>query len=1198
MRIEQRFLSYWVAIASSIMALLLSLWLEPIITRTIGAFFYISIAITTWYGGRKPGMLAVLLSGLALDYYFFPSLHQFQIAYLDDLPRLLLVAVVGFIINLLTSNLQESTQAATERNLLLQQEQATRANAEHLLQKLDAERHRLEQVLQQMPVGVAIAESPSGKLLFHNDEAIRLLGHPLLKTETYQSYSEYGAVHSDGQLYQPEDYPMSRSLLSGQVVKAEEMLYRKGDGTTTLFSVSATPIRDQAGHIISTVATFEDIHDRKQLELSLQTSEAKLSEILNNAGASIVSMRIFSDCSWEYDYYSAGCEAIFGYTATEMVQDIWWSRILPEDQETVILPGLNEIVAGRSTRMVYRFQHKDGSLRWISTDLSTHWDPQHNCWQAIAVDTDISDRKQAELALRANEENLRLLLHHAPVGIAMFDREMRYITMSQRWLDDYHPGAVESYIGRSHYEVLPAIPDHYKEIHQRCLAGAVERGEGYFTGTDGIDQWTRWEVRPWYQLSGEIGGIVIFSEYINDRKQAELALQELHQSLERRVAEQTTALRTSEIRTRAMIAAIPDLLFWVKRDGTYLDVMNSRNFNLLNSASLIPGTSVYDSLPYDLAQQRIEAIQRALATGEVQVYEQRLEIEGEPQDEEVRIAVCGEDEVLLMVRDITARKRAEENLQESQRFIQQIADASPNLLYLYDVQQQRNIYSNRDTGSVLGYTPEQLRHMGETFLQQVMHPDDLAHLPAHWERLSLSQASDVTEHEYRMKQANGEWRWFYSRDVVFHRDREGRVQQILGTAQDITNLKQAQHLLAERNQQLAISNQELARATRLKDEFLANMSHELRTPLNAILGMTEGLQDEVFGTINDRQQQSLQTIEQAGVHLLELINDVLDLAKVESGQIELNYTSTDINVLCQTSLALIEHQALKKELQVELNVTTPISSLSVDKRRIRQVLVNLLNNAVKFTPNQGHITLEVSVLIAHAGEVEKPWVRFAVLDTGIGIASENIPKLFQPFIQIDGSLNRQYEGTGLGLALVKRIVELHGGKVGVSSEVGIGSCFTVDLPYEGSPISTPDRQLSGNANLQENPTDLTQSPLILLVEDNEANMMAIVGYLEMKGNRLVSASNGQAAIALVQSAHPDLILMDIQMPGMDGLEAIRQIRSLPHVSKIPIIALTALAMEGDRERCLAAGANAYLSKPVKLKQLANQIHQLLQPASI
>ena len=330
-----------------------------------------------------------------------------------------------------------------------------------------------------------------------------------------------------------------------------------------------------------------------------------------------------------------------------------------------------------------------------------------------------------------------------------------------------------------------------------------------------------------------------------------------------------------------------------------------------------------------------------------------------------------------------------------------------------------------------------------------------------------------------------------------------------------------------------------------------------------------------------------------------MINDILDVAKIESGQVTLELTATDLDSLCQSSLAFIKQQALAKRIKLIPRIPKHLPEIMLDERRIRQVLINLLNNAVKFTLEGGTITLEVSQVQRESSTTNPTplnYLKIAVIDTGIGISAENIQKLFQPFIQIDSALNRQYNGTGLGLALVKRLVEIHGGTVELTSELGVGSCFAINLPINvGFPAieEQTEQDLSGQSQIGQSQTEGLISPLILLAEDNEANIVTFSSYLEAKGYRILLANDGQQAIDLAKAEHPDLILMDIQMPVMDGLEAIKQIRLDPNLADIPIIALTALVMEGDHERCLAVGANEYLSKPIKLKQLATIIQQIL-----
>ena len=404
---------------------------------------------------------------------------------------------------------------------------------------------------------------------------------------------------------------------------------------------------------------------------------------------------------------------------------------------------------------------------------------------------------------------------------------------------------------------------------------------------------------------------------------------------------------------------------------------------------------------------------------------------------------------------------------------------------------------------------------------------------------------------------------------------------IVLVARDVTESKQNEHKLLQ-------ANEELIRVTRLKDDFLANMSHELRTPLNAILGMAEGMLDGIFGPVNERQIDSLSTIENSGKHLLSLITDILDVSKIEAGEIKLDISSVSILYLCKSSIDLIKQQALQKNIQLNLKIEHNLPDLLIDERRMRQVLLNLLSNALKFTAEGGEITLQVQII----AEV----LRISVSDNGIGIAEKDIEKLFQPFVQIDSALNRKYAGTGLGLVLVKRIVELHNGNVLVESQPDVGSCFSIELPTS---VIFADSQYSVELGKDDKYKKIYRaSELLLLAEDNQANVVTISSYLRAKGYRLELASNGQEAIDLARKLNPDLILMDIQMPIIDGLSAIEILKQDAKFDHTPIIALTALAMPGDRERATLAGASEYLGKPLKMKELLITIQRLLSSRTL
>ena len=334
------------------------------------------------------------------------------------------------------------------------------------------------------------------------------------------------------------------------------------------------------------------------------------------------------------------------------------------------------------------------------------------------------------------------------------------------------------------------------------------------------------------------------------------------------------------------------------------------------------------------------------------------------------------------------------------------------------------------------------------------------------------------------------------------------------------------------------------------------------------------------------------------------------LAKIEAGKLELYCDAANIGQICQASLLFVKPQADYKQIQLEIDILPDIPDLMLDERRIRQVAINLLSNAVKFTPAGGRVRLEVTH--AAATTEQQAWVRVAVCDTGIGISPEHLSQLFQPFVQIDSAVNRQTTGTGLGLNLVREIVELHGGRMVVSSEVGIGSRFAFDLPCGSLPFVfpllpepaaseevVPSPSVDSAATIASQPEaasgepQLRTQPLILSVDDDKTNIETLADYLEAKGYKMMAAENGREAIELTKLHRPDAVLMDVQMPVLNGLAAIQELRCDPQFAKLPIIALTALAMQGDRERCLAAGATEYMSKPVTLRVLAATIQELI-----
>ncbi len=560
-------------------------------------------------------------------------------------------------------------------------------------------------------------------------------------------------------------------------------------------------------------------------------------------------------------------------------------------------------------------------------------------------------------------------------------------------------------------------------------------------------------------------------------------------------------------------------------------------------------------------------------------------------------------DILGVSRDITTRQLAEVSLRESeekyrllveeleqriqertneitrvQRRLEVATKAAELGIWDWNILTNQLVFDEQ-MHTIYGTNPETFPGRIDSFMK-IVHPEDATNL------MSLAQAvlnGELHYHvQYRIIREDKSVRYIKAYGTVLN-DKNNQPEHIIGVVMDITQDKEAEETLR-------LANLELERAMRVKDEFLANMSHELRTPLNSILGISESLNENVAGPVNDKQSKYLNIISESGHHLLNLINDILDLSKIGAGRLELSISQFSTEALCQSSLRMVKELAQKKRLNVSYQLDPRVENIQGDERRIKQILVNLLSNAVKFSPEGQSLGLEVT------GDPAENQVTFTVWDTGIGISEENIPRLFKPFVQLDSRLSREVGGTGLGLMLVAQLARLHGGNVVVQSELGKGSRFIVSLPWN---LVTPSESIEvsesqSGSSLNKPPAQVASSR-ILLVEDTETIIIYMQDYLETKGFQVTVAHNGNEGVVFAKKILPDIILMDIQMPSMDGFEATKRIRAEASLKNVPIIALTALAMPGDREKCLQAGMNNYLSKPINLRELHQMLNEYIQP---
>lgn len=442
----------------------------------------------------------------------------------------------------------------------------------------------------------------------------------------------------------------------------------------------------------------------------------------------------------------------------------------------------------------------------------------------------------------------------------------------------------------------------------------------------------------------------------------------------------------------------------------------------------------------------------------------------------------------------------------------------------------------------------------------LVHPDDQDRIKS---EMNASVEHDVPyDTEFRVVWPDGTERALASRGKVY-RDATGRPLRMSGVCLDITERR----LAAEQRQ----AREAAEVANRAKSNFLASMSHELRTPLNAIIGFSELLENHTFGDLNERQQRYVTNVLTSGRHLLQLINDILDLSKVEAGHMELTFSEFDVRTAFSEVQTIVGTLAMKKHLDLDVEVGDSITTLTADQSKLKQVLYNLLSNAIKFTPDGGAIRVTVRLAPEIGVEEGGEWIEVAVADTGIGLKSEDQERIFDTFEQVDSAYAREQQGTGLGLALSRRFVELHGGRIWVESEVGKGSTFRFVLPLKARPVTAEGTDKVGATSAAQE-----TGPLVLVAEDDKHAGELLAQDLVQAGYRVAHATTGEQVVALAQELRPDAITLDILLPDMDGLKVLAQLKSLPETRAIPVVIVS---LTEGRELGFSLGAADWLVKP-------------------
>ena len=964
------------------------------------------------------------------------------------------------------------------------------------------------------------------------------------------------------------------------------------DGSYLWVEVNSLPIFGESGSIVCLQGTTRDISVRKRLE----KEQTRLTQILQSTPDFVGICQPESGILWQNkpfrklrpDLDIEGRNCAISELYPEWARDVVQNEGFPTatkngiwSGETALLDELgNEIP---TSQVIIAHKSDSGEIEYYSTILR-----------------DISEAKATETAIREAQAQVRDMIENIPGVIYRWlvhpdgSHELLYVSSGIREVFELDQQAflkdANEFWKRLH-------PDDFEEVErefQRCAETLEPFHSAYRLVLE--EKGTRW-VESWSLPSRlDNGGIVFDGIAIDVTDLGRL------DSLER------------DINFGQIFDNAPDAVFLIAADGDDKGQIVAANKAAERmhgyQAGELKGKFIGELDDSDSAREVSERLKR-LEKGEVLTFDvNHVHKNASVFPVEViasRISIDGRPYILAFDRDVTERKKAEKersdlqnqllisqklaaelDLTKTQSQLQNIMDNIPGVVYQFVVHADGTesiTYTSPKSREFFGIEAEEFLKDAEVFWQ-LLDSEDLVYAK---EKVAHSAKTlERLDFEYRVIVPGRGTRWF--NDIAQPQQQPNGDIIWDGVLLDVTDRRKVE-----------LENAVLEKATRTKDLFLANMSHELRTPLSAILGMTEGLSHGIYGETSPQQLKSLAIVEESGLHLLNLINEILDLSKIETGEVSLSLSKVNVDQLCRSCLEIVSLQATRKQIKLSFNAEWDLPAMQADETRLRQILLNLLGNAVKFTPEGGEVSLTVENLLGKENSDRKDLLRFAVTDNGIGIAPDQIATLFQPFVQVDNSFSRKFAGSGLGLSLVKRYVELHSGAVSVESEPGKGSRFKVDLP-----LSNPDSQCENAPN--ENPStespessspddsdrsDSEHKPLILLAEDNDHVAMAFIPILEMSGFRVARAVNGKQAVDSTLELSPELILMDIQMPVLDGLEAIRRIRTHSQFNDLPIIALTGFAMAEDSDRCIESGADAFISKPCKMPKLISTICGLI-----
>ncbi|EHQ89986.1 PAS domain S-box protein [Desulfosporosinus youngiae] len=926
-------------------------------------------------------------------------------------------------------------------------------------------------------------------------------------------------------------------------------------------SATCSPVKAADGSTIGAVIVFRDITRLKMLEIERQQEENNLKIIFNNAP---IGMLILNEGAIINQVNDAALllnngkrEQVIGkhfgesFNCVVGTENEWGCGYGSECHNCELRKAVVQAIGhGQATSNVEfnKTLITDAREKEFWFRASVNPIEVSGKRQAIVALLDITERKEQEIRIIQARDYCNNLIDQIPSLVWKSDMSLLCNYVNKSWRDFAGIGLEAVSDGWTNIVHPEDLDEFLKMASKSALKKVSFQLEARCRRYDGIYRWCLVSGTPYFDLDGQYAGYIGTVDDITEQKEALESLK----------------------RYQLLSKNANDIILFIDMDGRIIEAnkaaVNAYGYTY-EELSSINIRDIRDNWAYTKEQME-QANQTGLFFETVHYCKDGSRF---PVEVSSRGTTMGNKRILLsIIRDITDRKKTEKKIFESQAKYRSLfmnmhsAYAYCKVIYNeYKIPTDLEfIEVNEAYEKMFGITKKYIigRLYTDLFHLNNNMFTDIIRKYAH----NLLRGESVYIDQIYLDAAN---RWC---SVSVYSPENNHIVTIIT---DITHMKESEN-------QLKRAKEAAEAANKAKSEFLANMSHEIRTPLNGMIGM---LDLTLLTDLNYEQHDNLITAKACANSLLEIINDILDFSKMEAGKFSIETINFDLKELIEGIVKMHSPRIEEKGLELNYTFSSTIPQFLVgDPNRLRQVLNNLISNAMKFTES-GDITLKVRKVEERGKEHE---LLFSVSDTGIGIASENIEQIFKNFVQIDGSFTKKFGGTGLGLAISKQLIEIMGGKIWAESEKGKGSTFYFSLKFKmGSPMAENNRQ--SPILKAANPTS------VLLVEDDAINQKVIAKMLKEKGHRVETASNGKEALGLFKPGVYDVILMDIQMPEMDGIEASKKIREMEDPGNyIPIIAMTAYALQGDRERFLALGMDGYVSKPIQMGELFYTIDRL------